>query len=80
MPKKQEKVSARAAAREVLKGKRGAVPIPEVIDAVLADPRVKLGGKTPRASVAAVIYTAADFEHADGKVKLSAQGRKAAQA
>jgi HB1, ASXL, restriction endonuclease HTH domain len=58
MPAKKDpapKVSARAAAVAALKGKRNGLPTSEIIDAVLATRGVKLGGKTPGATVSAIL-------------------------
>jgi HB1, ASXL, restriction endonuclease HTH domain len=51
----QDTVSARAAAVEVLRGKRTGVKTSDIIAGVLATDGVKLGGKTPGATISAIL-------------------------
>lgn len=65
-------VSARAAAVEVLRGKRNGMKTKAIIDAVLATEGVKLGGKTPGATISAILAVEASKE--DGLFERIAPG------
>jgi hypothetical protein len=79
--KKKGKVSAKAAAVAAFKGKRNGLHSSEIIEAVLATPDVKLGGKTPGATISAILAVEAAkpdgmFERvAPGTFKLRPQSR-----
>jgi hypothetical protein len=65
-------VSAKQAAVKILSRAGEPMAVQELITKVLSTPGVKLGGKTPRATVAAQIYTGKEFEKAGrGIVKLA---------
>jgi hypothetical protein len=73
-----KKVSAREAAVAVLRRAGKPMPIAEVAAGVLKTKGVKLTGKTPSATIAAILYTSPDFKRTGrGMVTLSAQGKKA---
>lgn len=60
MPAKKPTLSARAVAVELLAASSGPRKVKELIEEALADPRTrKMKGKTPDATVAAQLYTAA---------------------
>ncbi len=65
------RVSAKQAAIQVLQAARKPLAVKEVAERVLANPDVSLGGKTPAATIAAILYTAPEFEKVErGVVKL----------
>src|SRR5688572_22553044 len=73
-----KKLSAKAAAIEVLKSAKGQkLPVQELISAVLDTPGVELRGKTPRATVAAQLYTGKEFQKAGRGIVKLAPGAKA---
>jgi hypothetical protein len=60
MPSKKQSLSARAVVVELLAASSGPRKVKELIAEALADPRTrKMKGKTPDATVAAQLYTAA---------------------
>lgn len=75
-PTKEEpmkgKVSAKAAAVDVLKKARKPLPTSEIVERVLKTPGVKLGGKTPAATIAAIL--AVENGKPDGLFRRTAPG------
>ena len=72
MPTTSTKVSARVRAIEVVKRARGPIAVKDVVKKVLATEGVELKGKTPEATVSAMIYTEAKKE--DGAIRKAGRG------
>lgn len=73
-----KKVSAREAAVQVLRRTGKPMPVADVVEGVLKTKGVSLKGRTPAATVAAILYTAPEFKRTGrGVVTLSTQGKKA---
>lgn len=71
-----KKVSAREAAVQVLRRAGKPMPVADVVAGVLRTKGVTLKGKTPSATVAAILYTAPEFKRTGrGVVTLSAKGK-----
>ena len=72
----KKKVSAKQAAIQILSRAKRPMQVQELITKVLETPSVELKGKTPRATVAAQIYTGREFEKAGrGIVKLAPEAK-----
>jgi HB1, ASXL, restriction endonuclease HTH domain len=67
-----KKVSARARALEVVKRARGPIAVQDVVKKVLATPGVELKGKTPDATISAMLYTEA--KKPDGAIRKAGRG------
>jgi hypothetical protein len=67
-----KKVSARARAIEVVKRARGPIAVKDVVKKVLDTPGVELKGKTPDATISAMLYTEAKKE--DGAIRKVGRG------
>jgi HB1, ASXL, restriction endonuclease HTH domain len=66
------KISARARAIEVVKRARGPIAVKDVVKKVLATPGVELKGKTPDATISAMLYTEA--KKPDGAIRKTGRG------
>lgn len=71
------KVSAKQAAIAVLSRAGKPMAVKEIVAEVLAMPGVKLGGKTPGATIAAQLYTGSEFKKAGrGMIALTGKAAK----
>jgi len=68
----QGKVSAKAAVAEVLRKARKPLPASKIVERVLKTPGVKLAGKTPAATISAML--AVENKKRDGLFRRTAPG------
>jgi hypothetical protein len=72
-------ISAKQAALAILSRAGKPMPVQQLADEVLATPGVKLGGKTPKATIAAICYTSPLFKKVERGVVALADNAKASE-